>query len=51
MLERRWLVSRNHTRGSRARPALHKQLGLRLEGTKGPVEVPVVDRVDRPGVN
>lgn len=31
--------------------ALQEQLGLRLESTKGPVEVLVIDSVDRPTVN
>jgi uncharacterized protein (TIGR03435 family) len=31
--------------------ALREQLGLRLEPTKGPVEVIVVDQVDRPSAN
>jgi uncharacterized protein (TIGR03435 family) len=31
--------------------ALQEQLGLRLESAKGPVDVLVVDSVDRPTVN
>jgi uncharacterized protein (TIGR03435 family) len=31
--------------------ALQEQLGLRLEATKGPVEVIVIDQVERPSVN
>jgi len=31
--------------------ALLDQLGLRLESTKGPVEVIVIDRVERPSAN
>ena len=31
--------------------ALQQQLGLRLESTKGPVDVIVVDRLDRPSAN
>ena len=31
--------------------ALQEQLGLRLESTKGPVEVLVIDRVSRPSAN
>jgi uncharacterized protein (TIGR03435 family) len=31
--------------------ALQQQLGLRLEATKGPVDVLVIDRVERPGEN
>jgi len=32
-------------------PALQDQLGLRLESTKGPVEVMVIDHVERPSAN
>jgi uncharacterized protein (TIGR03435 family) len=31
--------------------ALQQQLGLRLESTKGPVEVIVIDHVEEPSVN
>jgi uncharacterized protein (TIGR03435 family) len=31
--------------------ALQEQLGLRLESVKGPVEVIVIDQVERPSVN
>jgi uncharacterized protein (TIGR03435 family) len=31
--------------------ALQQQLGLRLEATKGPVDILVIDRVDRPTEN
>jgi bla regulator protein blaR1 len=31
--------------------AIREQLGLRLESTKGPVDVLVIDQVDRPSVN
>jgi bla regulator protein blaR1 len=31
--------------------ALQEQLGLRLESTKGPVEIVVIDHVDRPSAN
>jgi uncharacterized protein (TIGR03435 family) len=31
--------------------AIQQQLGLRLEATKGPVDVLVIDRVDRPSEN
>ena|SRR5215469_3408691 len=31
--------------------AFHDQLGLKLESTKGPVQTPVIDRVERPSEN
>lgn len=31
--------------------AIHEQLGLRLESTKGPVEVVVIDHIERPSEN
>jgi uncharacterized protein (TIGR03435 family) len=31
--------------------AMQQQLGLKLEATKGPVEVLVIDRVERPSGN
>ena len=31
--------------------ALQQQLGLRLEGTKGPVDILVIDHVDKPSEN
>ena len=31
--------------------ALQQQLGLRLEGTKGPVDVLVIDHLDKPSEN
>ena len=31
--------------------AMQEQLGLRLESTKGPVEVIVIDHVERPSAN
>jgi uncharacterized protein (TIGR03435 family) len=31
--------------------ALQEQLGLRLDATKGPVEIIVIDRVERPSAN
>ena len=32
-------------------PALREQLGLKFESTKGPVEVMVIDHVERPTAN
>jgi len=31
--------------------AIQEQLGLRLESTKGPVEVMVIDHIERPPAN
>ena len=32
-------------------PALSEQLGLKLEGVKAPVDVLVIDHVDKPSAN
>ena len=37
--------------GPTALEALHDQLGLKLEGTKGPVRILVIDQVERPSEN
>jgi len=38
----------NDPNGAALLTSLREQLGLRLEATRGPVEVLVVERIDRP---
>jgi uncharacterized protein (TIGR03435 family) len=40
-----------HLEGPSISSALREQLGLRLEGTKGPVEMFIIDRIEKPTAN
>ena len=46
-----WTLDESPDPGSSIFTALQEQLGLTLKSTKGPVEVLVIDSVDRPSAN
>jgi len=46
-----YAVDHNSDSGSSLLIAVQEQLGLKLEAAKGPVEMPIADRAEKPSAN